>query len=67
MIIGPMPKINKTTLALVGFKSLSIEALLLFKFFLDFGMNQTDNVFILENSLEIDMVLQKTNDFESLF
>ena len=62
-----MPKTNKTTLALVGFKSLSIEALLLFKFLLDFGMNQPDNVFILENNLEIDMVLQKTNDFESLF
>ena len=67
MIIGPMPKTNKTTLALVEFKSLSIEALLLFKFLLDFGMNQPDNVFILENNLEIDMVLQKTNDFESIF
>ncbi len=67
MIIGPMPKINKTNLALVGFISLSIEDLLLFKFLRVFGMNQPGNVFILENNLEIDMVLQKTNDFESLF
>ena len=67
MIIGPMPKINKTNLALVGFMSLSTEALLLFKFLRVFGMNQPDNVFILENNLEIDIVLQKTKNFESLF
>ena len=67
MIIGPMPKINKTNLALVGFISLSTETLLLFKFLLVFGMNQPDNVFILVNILEIDIVLQKTNNFERLF
>ena len=64
MIIGPMPKINKTALALAGFKSLSIEALLLSKFILDFDINQPDNVFMLESNLE---GITKTNDFESLF
>ena len=67
MIIGPMPKTNKTTLALVGFKPLSIEALLLFKFLLDFGMNQPDNVFILENNLEIDILLQKQTILKAYF